>query len=209
MTDVPPTVEAGRDAWNRLKSRERTSWADWLAVARALAIGRAEAMKQAKANRPLGSKYNRLFGAWLRDNGLADVTAQERYRALRCVDNCEAIERWRENLTDLDRRRLNHPNAVWAHWKRSIKPARPSQIAPVIARRAVSAAEMARRGKPIFWPQDALRRAHKAMLESRSTDLLALARLALQAAIRNEGDLLALLPDESARPTPAQTAAFA
>jgi hypothetical protein len=38
-----------------------------------------------------------------------------------------------------------------------------------------------------------MRRAHEAMLHSRSSDLLTLARVALQAAIRNEADLLALL----------------
>jgi hypothetical protein len=41
-------------------------------------------------------------------------------------------------------------------------------------------------GKPVFWPQQHLRRAHEAMLKSRSTDLLVLARIALQAASRPE-----------------------
>jgi hypothetical protein len=36
------------------------------------------------------------------------------------------------------------------------------------------------------------------MLDSRSTDLLVLARLALQSAVRTEDDLLALLPDAAA-----------
>jgi hypothetical protein len=44
------------------------------------------------------------------------------------------------------------------------------------------------------WPQEHLKRAHRAMLDCRSNDLLTLARAALQAAIRNEADLLALLP---------------
>jgi hypothetical protein len=42
-----------------------------------------------------------------------------------------------------------------------------------------------------------LRRAHEAMLKSKSTDLLTLARLALEAAIRNENDLLDLLHPEA------------
>jgi hypothetical protein len=41
-----------------------------------------------------------------------------------------------------------------------------------------------------------LRRAHQAMLDSRSSYLLTLASAALQGAIRNEGDLVALLPPE-------------
>jgi hypothetical protein len=50
-------------------------------------------------------------------------------------------------------------------------------------------------GKSIYWPQDFLRRAHRAMLDSRSSDLLTLARVALEAAIRSEIDLLELLSD--------------
>jgi hypothetical protein len=44
--------------------------------------------------------------------------------------------------------------------------------------------------------------AGKAMLDSRSTDLLTLARGALQAAIRHERDLLDLLPPEPATASP-------
>lgn len=51
-----------------------------------------------------------------------------------------------------------------------------------------------REGKPVYWSQAALRRAHEPMVKSRSSDLLILARLALEAAIRTEADLLALFP---------------
>ena len=47
-----------------------------------------------------------------------------------------------------------------------------------------------------------MKRAHQAMLDSRSTDLLTLAPFALQGAIRNESDLLDLLPPERPKPTP-------
>lgn len=53
-------------------------------------------------------------------------------------------------------------------------------------------------------PQDFVRRAHEAMLKSRSTDLLTLARLALEAAIKTESDVLALLT-----PSPHATAKVA
>jgi hypothetical protein len=44
-----------------------------------------------------------------------------------------------------------------------------------------------------------MRRAHEAMLTSRSSDLPVLARVALTAAIRNEDDLLALLDNSPTR----------
>lgn len=74
---------------------------------------------------------------------------------------------------------------------------RPAASSPrnLAVERVNAAAETARRGKPIFWSRDAMKRAHVAMLDSGSSDLLTLARCALQAAIRNERDLLALLPE--------------
>jgi hypothetical protein len=47
------------------------TWDDWLAVGRAIAIGRTEALRIAKTNKPLGSVYNKAMRAWLHDNGLA------------------------------------------------------------------------------------------------------------------------------------------
>jgi hypothetical protein len=54
-----------------------------------------------------------------------------------------------------------------------------------------------RNGRPIYWPQDCVRRAHEAMLKSRSSDLLTLARCALEAAIPTEHVLLELLNAEA------------
>jgi hypothetical protein len=57
------TIEAGRAAWQRIRDHGRKSWDDWLTVGRALIIGRTEAMQKARANRPIGSTYNRLIGS--------------------------------------------------------------------------------------------------------------------------------------------------
>jgi hypothetical protein len=138
------------------------------------------------------------------EHGLAGVAAQERYRLLLILQNIEAIEVWRAGLDEGQRRRWNHPNAVWARWRRSktdveavrhdvVKPAMPSHP----------------NDKPIHWPQDAVRIAHLAMLDSRSHDLLVLARLALEAAIRSENDLVELLDDAKPRPASAVATAHA
>jgi hypothetical protein len=130
--------------------------------------------------------------------------AQERYRALLCMENLPAIEACRPTLDDAKKRTLNHPGAVWHAWRGSTKAEtpRPSSRQQVVVKRVTAAADAARQGRAIYWPQDAMRRAHQAMLDSRSQDLLTLARAALQAAIRNEGDLLALLPEQPATSTP-------
>jgi hypothetical protein len=55
-------------------------------------------------------------------------------------------------------------------------------------------------GKAIHWLQEPIRRAASAMRKSRSNDLLILARVALQAAIRSEDDLFAVLKDTTTQP---------
>jgi ribonuclease Z len=83
-------VTEGRAAWLQL-SGERRSWVDWLAVGRALQIGRTEVLKIAGTNRPVGTTYNRAMGTWLRNNGLADFSAQKRHSLLRIMENLAAI----------------------------------------------------------------------------------------------------------------------
>jgi hypothetical protein len=199
MTASNDPIADGKAAWQRIKSNARTTWADWVLIARALEIARHEVLKIATTSKPVGSKYNFQMGAWLRRHDLADIPAQARYRALQCLKHLPAIEAWRETLPDTHRRRFNHPNSVWSRWKSSmqIKPLPQHQD---VAQHVTTAAEAARHGKPIYWSQDAMRRAHQAMLDSKSSDFLTLARVALQAAIRSEADLLALLDD---RPPPA------
>jgi hypothetical protein len=142
-------------------------------------------MAKAKCNKPMGARYNKLFGEWLRDNGLDDINDQDRYRAIMCADHREAIEAWRATLDPVKRRKYNHPNCVWHTFRRATAPSREN--------RAIVRHIREREGKPVYWSQAALRRAHEAVLKSRSSDLMVLARVALQGAIRTEADLLALL----------------
>jgi hypothetical protein len=97
-------------------------------------------------------------------------------------------------LDDASRRRLNHVGAIWTHWRRSKIDS--DRSAPAVRDHVVKAKGMPSHpnGRPVFWPQQCVRAAHEAMLKSRSTDLLVLARLALEAAIPNQGVLIALLP---------------
>jgi hypothetical protein len=125
------------------------------------------------------------------------VSARKSVTAL-VIENLDEIDPWRSELDDKARRRLNHPGAVWHAWRRACGDHKklPAQHRDAIVQREAAAAETARRGRAVYWPQDALRRARDAMIGSRSSDLLVLARVALQAAIRNEGDLIEpLSPD--------------
>jgi hypothetical protein len=129
------------------------------------------------------------------------MNSWERYRALLCLENLQAIESWRDILDEAQRRRLNHPNAIWTHWRRSISAEASRQRQHVVA---TVTAKAARRGSNIAirWPGTMLKRAAAAIREARSNDTIVLAKAALSAAIRTEVDLLELLPD----PTPAKPA---
>jgi hypothetical protein len=131
------------------------------------------------------------------------INNQTRYRAFLVLKNLPAIEEWRATLTQAKRDKFNHPGAVWFAWKRAtaaVSKKQEPKPSPDLDREAIRERIATARGRKrhaIFWPQDALRRAHAAMLQSRSTDLLTLARVALQASVRSEDDLLALLPEPS------------
>lgn len=98
----------------------------------------------AKANRPGGSKHNAAMGAWLRNNRLDGISTLERYLALLCVENLDAIETWRDDFDEKKGRRLNHPGATWFARRRACKP--PA----VIVDWTVAAAEVAAIGRAVY-----------------------------------------------------------
>jgi hypothetical protein len=59
-------IAVGRAASARLRDRDRATWADWLDVARAIAIGRTAALKVAGTNCPVGTRYNTAMRNWKR-----------------------------------------------------------------------------------------------------------------------------------------------
>jgi hypothetical protein len=191
------TLAAGAAAWTRLRSDGRRTFEDWIVVGQALQIGRSVALKAAGTNRPIGSKYNRIIFRWLIEAGLDGITGPERYRIGPLIGRLPEIMAWREGLSEQKLRSLNSPSATWFAWRRSCGEKKMPKAQPAPFARQLAEANVARKGRALYWPQDALRRAHQAMLDSRSTDLLTLARVALQAAIRCEADLLALLPPVS------------
>jgi hypothetical protein len=164
-------IAAARAAWQRLRN-ERQTFADWVLIGRALAIGRAVIMKAAGTNRMVGSRYNRMMGAWLAANGLEGLTPAERYRAVMVVENLAAITAWRETLAEDVRRKLNHPAAITSHWQRTMKPAR----LPVHAAQPMTAGKL-----PARPTGDMLRRISKALHEARSRDFIVLAEAAYMA----------------------------
>jgi hypothetical protein len=175
-------------AWSRI--RRGASFNDWLAVGKALALARAECMREAKSNKPLGTAYNRLMGAWLKRHGLDSIRGQERYRCLQVLDNLPEIEAWRAGLSEEKRRRLNHPGAVIARWTADKKISPYETSSP---RHIAEGNGRGHDGKLLSWPQVMLQRASEAIHAARTDDTILLAKAALQAALRCADDVEELL----------------
>jgi hypothetical protein len=111
----------GREALDRL-SRAR-DWSDWKKVGAALAAGRTEAMRTAKANEPKGKKYNQAFGDVLKREHLDRIDSATRNQLLQIAEKLPEIEAWREKLDPVRHLKLNHPSAIWRNWRRTVKGA--------------------------------------------------------------------------------------
>jgi hypothetical protein len=156
-------------------------------------------MQKARTNKPVGSTYNRIVGAWLRTNGFDGISTQERYRAIPWVEHRDEIEVWRAGLDAAKRRKLNYPAAIWSHFSRAAGRGGTPRGRPARAPRLNIVKSDKGRGadgkyiRIVTWPGDFIKRAATAMRESRSNDYFVLARTALEAAIRGEHDLEELL----------------
>jgi hypothetical protein len=109
-THYPEEILArARQAANRLVSGH--AWSDWVAVGRALAIGKTEAMREAHTNKPDGRLYAAAMARWLTRVGLDRVVGDRATRShlLDLIEHLEAVEAWRRTLPLNRRVQLNHP----------------------------------------------------------------------------------------------------
>jgi hypothetical protein len=180
------TIQQARDALGRLQAAERTSWADWLLIGRALLIARRDCMLEAKANSPYGWRYNQAMGAWSRENGLAEISGQDRHKVLECLAHEDAIESWRATLTDVQRRRWNHPNSIWLHFAKAFAPgrrieSRTKSTTRTTVRNIVTSEKPLNTAAP---DQDTIRRIAAELRENWTQDVYKLALVAYYAVMR-------------------------
>jgi hypothetical protein len=106
-------VRRGKHAMERL----RRSFNNWMDIAEALQVGRAESMRAAQTNQPTGKRYEKIIRGWLVANSFHVIDKGTRNRLLECLQHRAAIEKWRATLTEGERFRFNHPDAVLRRWK--------------------------------------------------------------------------------------------
>jgi hypothetical protein len=106
-------VRRGQEALQRL----RRGYEDWLAIAEALQVGRAEVMAAVQTNKPVGKRYAQAMANWLLARGFHLINEGTRNRLLDCLNHGAEIEKWRATLTEGERFRFNHPDTVLRKWK--------------------------------------------------------------------------------------------
>jgi hypothetical protein len=201
MGDV---VAEGKLAWTRIRESAKATFGDWLAIGGALLVLRAQAMREAKANSPFGKPYQAAINRLLDSNGLQDIDSHERRGAIIMVEHRAEIERWRNGLDEVARRRANHPNTIVAHWRRRSSPQRsgPKTKAKTACANLPAPATIATTdgtpvvtGRAIHHPQEAVRRCAKALKETAHiTDTFTRARKILEDSYPSDRTMLEAWP---------------
>jgi hypothetical protein len=106
-------VRLGQEAM----ARKRRAWDDWLLIAEALQVGRAEVMRELHTNEPKGRRFEKAMNEWLIAHSFKEIDKGARCRLLACLKHRVDIEAWRSRLTDAERVRFNHPDVVLRRWK--------------------------------------------------------------------------------------------
>jgi hypothetical protein len=107
-------VAAGVKAW---QDPER-QFEDWLKISNALAVG--EKICRDEAGKDEGGRYNRIYSAWLLQQGLDAISSPIRSYLKTLRENRIEVEQYRVSLSDERRMRLNDPKRVlegYLKWK--------------------------------------------------------------------------------------------
>jgi hypothetical protein len=112
---------------------QRNHWSHWVAVIRALAVLRTQALNEARTNRPQGARYRAAIARRLRIYGFDQLDKSDRCRLLKCANHLEDLDAWRSSQPIERQAGLNHPYVVLSTWKRSLRSPSPHRNPPNLA----------------------------------------------------------------------------
>jgi hypothetical protein len=118
-------VTAGQEAAARVKR----SASDWIAIGKAVDVGKRYAMRLAGKNQPRGKAYCTHFDKWLTDNKFDWIGKTTRSKLLQMVDKLPAVEEFLAAQPEEKRHDLNNPVTVMARFtaaKRELDPEKPT-----------------------------------------------------------------------------------
>jgi hypothetical protein len=108
-------IRAGRDAYEAIAEAE--NFDAWLAIGKALSVGKAYALRASGANAPWGQHYCREFSKWAKETGFGTMRASDRSYAIALSENLGAITAWRAGLSDRERGRLTTAQSNVKRWR--------------------------------------------------------------------------------------------
>jgi hypothetical protein len=120
-------VAAGVDAWRDFAWKRQT-WEDWVKISNALEVG--EQVCKDAAGKGEGGKYNRLYSAWLTQQGLHEIASPVRSWLKTLREDRVGVEQFRSELDPDRRMRLNHPRRVldgYREWQTRAFTVTPAQ----------------------------------------------------------------------------------
>jgi hypothetical protein len=123
-------VRRGQEAMER----KRRAWEDWLDIAEALQAGRTEVTRALHTNETHGRRFEKAMSEWLVANKFKEIDKGTRSRLLDCLKHKAEIQTWRARLTDSERWKFNHPDAVLKKWKAATvvpDPNAPPKVSPI------------------------------------------------------------------------------
>jgi hypothetical protein len=111
-----PTDEVVRRGQEAME-RKRREFDDWMFIAEALQVGRAQVMAAVHTNQPSGKCYEKAMADWLVARGFHLIDKCTRNHLLECLKHRAEIEKWRTTRTEGERFKLNHPTTVLRKWQ--------------------------------------------------------------------------------------------
>ncbi len=119
------TIEAGREAWDRIRKsgRQRQNYRDWQQLSDAIEVG--EFMATQIAGKAEGGAYARLMQAWLKLNGMDDIATSTRTYMRQVREHAAEIEAWRNSLLPEQKMKMNNPKTILEHFERWRKQKQP------------------------------------------------------------------------------------
>jgi hypothetical protein len=108
-------IGAGRYAWEQIA--KSGSFSGWVAVGKALAVGRDFARTPHNSGGLPGGSLRSLSAQWIEAHGFAGMQKSVRSVAIEFAENIAAIEAWRSTLDERTRRRLVHPLSNVRRWR--------------------------------------------------------------------------------------------
>lgn len=130
------TIKAGRNALEAIERAE--TFTAWMAIGKALCIGKAHALRVTGANAAWGRNYSRAFSSWMKANGFQNLPPPTRSHAIEMAEHEAAIIAWRDGLPERQKRRLIHPQSVTQRWRAATIS--PDARSPADLRRDATAA---------------------------------------------------------------------